>query len=391
MFKPYRSLVICMLFCIALSACQSQEDFSSAEPPNMNLRAFDSAQAPSETIRLAILYPSTGSINALRKLRDLGLLSIEPLEVIGIFHEAENIDYDRSIRLVQELNLDWFHFHRLSGELNAENLFQENDITPEFRTIFEKSDGIIFFGGADIPPYLYAEKTQLLTGIRTPFRHFMELSFVFHLLGGNQDAGHAPLLTSDPTYPVLGICLGEQTLNVGTGGSLVQDVWSELYSAQFLEDVIALGRDNWHTNPYARLYPEKNLLSYNLHPIRLQPEGRFVVEWGFSETEYPFIMSAHHQSVEDLGRNLQVIATTLDGKVVEAIAHTVFPHVLGVQFHPEFPMLYDPEIKNKLTPDEVQEVSALNILEEHPPSLRFHQKIWSWFADKLYAHHSQSR
>ncbi len=391
MFKPIRILVICMLFCFWLSACKSPEKLSSAEPPNVNLRAFDSAPVPSEAIRLAILYPSTGSINALRTLRDLGLLSIEPLEVIGVFHEAENTDYDRSIRLVQELDLDWFRFHRLNGELNAENLFQENDISREFRTIFEKSDGIVFFGGADIPPYLYAEKTQLLTGIRTPFRHFMELSFVFHLLGGNQDAGYASLLTVDPSFPVLGICLGEQTLNVGTGGSLVQDVWSELYGAGFLEDVIALGRENWHTNPYARLYPEKNLLSYNLHPIRLRPEGKFVVEWGFSETEYPSIMSAHHQSVEKLGRNLQVIATTLDGKVVEAIAHTAFPNVLGVQFHPEFPMLYDPEVKNKLTPDDAMEVSALKILEENPPSLKFHQKIWAWFAERLYAHHSKSR
>lgn len=382
MYKPDRILVICMLLCLWLPACQT---------PNTNLRAFDFALSPSANIRLAILYPSTGSINALRALREKGLLSLDTFEVIGVFHEAENIDYELSIQLVQDLGLDWFQFHRLSGELNPENLFQKNDISQEFKSIFEKSDGIIFFGGADIPPYLYGEKTQLLTGIRTPYRHFMELSFVFHLLGGAQDAGYTPLLTADPTYPVLCICLGEQTLNVGTGGSLVQDVWAELYNARFLEDVFALGRENWHTNPYARLYPEKNLLAYNLHPIRLLPQSKFVVEWDFSVSDSPYIMSAHHQSVEKLGRNIQVIATSLDGKVVEAIAHTAFPNVLGVQFHPEFPMLYDPDVKSKLTPDDSKEVSALEILEGNPPSLKFHQKIWAWFAEKLQNHHSAGR
>ncbi len=389
MFKPHGFLVICLMLFLCLPACKNPE--SRPPAPEANLRAFDTALSPSENIRLAILYPSTGSINALRSLREKGLLSIDPCEVIGVFHEAEKINYDRSIQMVQDLGLDWIQFHRLSGELNKENLFQENDVSQDFKSIFEKSDGIIFFGGADIPPYLYGEKTRLLTGIRTPYRHFMELSFVFHLLGGDQDLGYTPLLTADPTFPVLGICLGEQTLNVGTGGSLVQDVWSEVYSARFLEDVIALGRENWHTNPYARLFPEKNLLSYNLHPIRLLPQSRFVVDWGFSVDDTPLIMSAHHQSVEKLGSNIRVIATSLDGKVVESLAHTVFPHVLGVQFHPEFPMLYNPDVKNKLTPEDPEEVSALEILEGNPPSLPFHQKIWAWFAEKLQAHHSAQR
>lgn len=58
---------------------------------------------------------------------------------------------------------------------------------------------------------------------------------------------------------MLGICLGSQTLNVGTGGTLFKDVWSEIYGKKYLEGVIQIGRENLHKNPFARLYPEEKL------------------------------------------------------------------------------------------------------------------------------------
>jgi putative glutamine amidotransferase len=388
----FLSLIVSLTLALALSACRvPAPETEEGESVELSLNAFDTAPQRTDEVRLAILYPSTGSINALRTLREKGLFAPEKLKVIGVFHEAERTDYSRSIKMVQDGGLDWIGFHKLNGELNKDNLFEENGLSGAFRDIFEKADGIIFFGGADIPPYIYGEKTALLTGIHTPARHFLELSFVFHLLGGYQDEGFTPFLADVPLFPVLGICLGEQTLNVGTGGTMVQDVWSEIYEAGTLEDVINLGRDNWHTNPHARLFPEKSLFSYNLHPIKLRPDGLFVRNLGFSPQDTPHIMSAHHQAAEKLGRGFQAIATSLDGKVVEAIAHDAFPHVLGIQFHPEFPVLWDPEARYRMAPSDSTDFSAYSVLQDNPPSQEFHEKLWAWFSARLQEFHASKR
>jgi len=369
------------IFCILLILCFC----TGPQLSQPTERYFDTAEATSEEIRLSILYPSIGSIRSLIELRNKGLFNIENLTVIGIFHEKERTDYQKSIEYVKENYLDWIKFHKLAGELNKESLFQKNSLTTEFEKIFKHSDGIIFFGGADIPPYIYKEKTNLMTSISTPFRHFLELSFVFHLLGGSQDKDFKGLLESESEFPVLGICLGAQSLNVGTGGTLIQDIQSEIYGKKYLEDVIAMPKENWHTNPMARLYPEEKLFSNNMHPIRLNKDGKFISEFGFKEDDFPYILSAHHQMAGNLGKDIKIIATSLDGKVVEAIEHEKYPNVLGVQFHPEFPILWDQTQTFRLTPNDQEEISLWTIMENNPPSLALHKKIWSWFCEKLKA------
>ena len=350
-------------------------------------RYFDNPDATSEQVVLTILYPSIGSIRALVNLRERGMFNIDNLLVIGVYHEIEMTPYRKSFDLVERDSLSWIRFHQISGELNKSYLFQKNPCSAEFEKIFTHSDGIIFFGGADIPPYIYEKKTRLLTSIDTPYRSFLETSFIFHLLGGWQNKSFVPLLEKNPNFPILGICLGAQSLNVGAGGTLVQDIWMVKYQKKYLEDVIRLGRNRWHTNPLARLYPEEDLISYNMHPIKLSKNGKFVARLGFSDKDQPFVISAHHQAAGKLGRGIKVIATSLDGKVAEAIEHEKYPNVLGVQFHPEFPILYDPDKTYKFTPQDKDEVSLISILENNPPSLVFHQKIWEWFGERLMESH----
>jgi putative glutamine amidotransferase len=358
-----------------------------APSPKQELNYFGQESLPSGKIRLCILYPSYGSLTSLMKLRERGIFGDDHLEVVGVFHEQERTDYRNSLDLAKEKKLDWMKFHRLKGNLTKDNLFQENELTSEFKKIFSKSDGIIFFGGADIPPYIYGEKTDLLTSIRTPVRHFLELSFVFHLLGGYQNNNFIPFLESYPDFPVLGICLGEQTLNVGTGGSMIQDIWSEKYGKNFLEDVISLSKNNWHNNPYSRLYPEENFFHYNLHPIKLSPEGFFVKKFGFSAQDTPLICSSHHQAVDEPGKGMKVCATTLDDQIIEAIQHKKYKNVLGIQFHPEFPLLWDPDASFLFSPQDEKEFTPQETLKNSPPSFSFHKKIWSWFYDSLQEFH----
>jgi putative glutamine amidotransferase len=351
-------------------------------------RFFDTAEITSKDVRLAILHPTVGTIRTLMVLRKQGLITVESLTVIGVYHVKERANYEVSMAFVKEKKLDWIKFHKLSGELSKDSLFQKNPCSTEFEKIFKKSDGIIFFGGADIPPYIFKKKTSLLTRISTPYRHFLELSFIFHLFGGTQDNNFKALLESSPKFPVLGICLGAQSLNVGTGGTLIQDIWSEKYGKKYLEDVISLKKENWHTNPYARLYPEKKLIRINMHPIKLREKGIFCQMLGFKKEDTPYIYSSHHQAVLKPGKGIKIAATSLDGKVVEAIEHEKYPHMLGVQFHPESSSLWDAEKKFRFTLQDEEEKSLRSILDNNPPSFDFHKKIWAWLSQKLKEYHN---
>jgi len=124
-----------------------------------------------------------------------------------------------------------------------------------------------------------------------------------------------------------------------------------------------------------------------MHRIKLLEQGKFIKEWGFEKKDNPFIYSSHHQAVRKLGKGIKVIATSLDGNVIEAIEHTKYPNVLGVQFHPEARSLWDADNKSRLTPGDKEETNLLSILEKNPPSLAFHKKLWSWFTQKLKASH----
>lgn len=129
------------------------------------------------------------------------------------------------------------------------------------------------------------------------------------------------------------------------------------------------------------------MISYNMHPIKLLETGKLIKELGFSTEDSPFILSSHHQMPGKLGKGMKVFATSLDGKVIEALEHVQYPNVLGVQFHPEFPILYDRTRTYRFTPEDKEAISLLEILEKNPPSLEFHRKIWEWFSEKLKQHH----
>jgi putative glutamine amidotransferase len=298
---------------------------------------------------------------------------------------------------VRDNKLDWIKFHELTGDIDRTRLFQRNSLTADFEAAFKKTDGVVFFGGYDIPPSIYGRPTSLLTRIVTPYRHYIEVSLAYHLLGGSQSvapagvpAAPAPFLDSRPGYPVFGICLGSQTLNVGAGGSLHQDIWSGLYGARTIEEAIAIGRDNWHKNPYPALFPNNGFYSINMHPIRLLPDGKFVKDFGFAAFDRPIVRCGHHQALDRLGGGLKVIARSMDGKVVEGFEHVKYPNVLGVAFHPEDPRLWDASLKGKFTPSDPAETSWLAVLRNNPPSYAFHTKIWSWLTRMLKETHRKS-
>jgi putative glutamine amidotransferase len=306
-------------------------------------RWLDGAPDRDGSVRLVVFNPETFNIRCLDTLRKNGALDVPGLTVVGVYHARQTDDFADARKYVAENGLDWIKFHVVSAEISEPVLFKRNPCTPEFETIVKKADGVIFFGGPDIPPSVFGEKTLLLTGISDPYRHYLEASAVFHLLGGSQDPKAKPLLDGRPGFPVLGICLGFQTLNVGTGGTLVQDIWTEVYGKSTVEDVIALGPEQWHNNPYRFLFPLDRVMGVNYHTLQLGDASLFVKTMGFKSSDHPRIRSSHHQALEKMGRDLVAVASSRDGRIVEAVEHKRYPNLLGVQFHPEHYLHFDAE------------------------------------------------
>jgi putative glutamine amidotransferase len=350
--------------------------------------AFTQPSSGKDQISLTVFYPTKGTVKNIQALRERGFLNIPNLKIIGVYHIKEVSDYQEAKKYVEDNRIDWFTFHPVAAEISEKNIFQKNDCTPEFVEIVNNSDGIIFFGGPDIPASIYDEKTNQLTLIEDPCRHYFEISAVFHLLGGFKDQNFQPMIENNPELPVLGICLGAQSMNVGTGGTLFQDIWLEVYGKKYVEDIIKLGTDCWHSNPFIKLYPNENLTAYNFHWIKLVPDGFFVKVLGFSEKDRPRILSVHHQAINKLGKGFKVVATSPDGKIVEAIHHTRYPNVLGIQFHPESYRLWDEDLQIRQNPEDTP-FSYWEILKNNPPSLDFHRKIWDWFAEAMKKNHDR--
>jgi putative glutamine amidotransferase len=362
--------------------------WSATLRPHENPSPGESADE-NNNVTIAILHPSVGSIKALITLREKGLIPIPQLRVLGVYHEGQLTDYSQAKEFVAADNLEWFSFYPISGPLAEDSLFGKNSCSTEFERIFDETDGLIFFGGPDVPPRLYQEKTNLLTKIFDPYRHFLELSFIFHLLGGFQDEAFRPLLDRRPEFPVLGICLGSQSINVGTGGTLTQDIWSEIYGVKQIEDIIEMGDEFWHFNPFLLLAPQENFYSYSIHPLKFEAKGKFCAALGFDPEDTPLVISEHHQEVKDLGKGCRIIAASLDGKVAEAIEHARYPNVLGVQFHPEYPDLYAAEPRLRFTPRDKEPIDVTSLLEAHPPSANFHKKLWAWVSQSWEDNHKR--
>ncbi|HEV2314942.1 MAG TPA: gamma-glutamyl-gamma-aminobutyrate hydrolase family protein [Candidatus Acidoferrales bacterium] len=120
--------------------------------------------------------------------------------------------------------------------------------------------------------------------------------------------------------PVLAICYGIQILNVFLGGSLLQDIPSELRTAI-------------QHSPAKNIHPGvSEPASEPLHAVHFAPDSRIAATFGALDAQ---VNSSHHQAIREPGRNLRVVGRAPDG-VVEAVEWTGDSNwVTGVQWHPE--------------------------------------------------------
>jgi len=116
--------------------------------------------------------------------------------------------------------------------------------------------------------------------------------------------------------PVLAICYGIQSLNVFCGGSLIQDIPSEM------ETEI---QHPWENRSAGAPEP--------FHPVRFEAVSRLSELAGAAQAR---VNSSHHQAIREPGKNLRIVAWAPDG-VVEAVEWTGGDSawITGVQWHPE--------------------------------------------------------
>ncbi len=166
-------------------------------------------------------------------------------------------------------------------------------------SILEKIDGIVITGGAfDVDPAYFAERKKYKSIITKSSRTNYEISLCNEVLKKN--------------IPLLGICGGQQLLNVIYGGSLIQDIGSEI-----------------NTNINHEQINPRNQTSHNVEIIENTELSSII------SNKIIKVNSAHHQSVKNPGMGLTINAKAEDG-IIEGIEDKNLKFCIGVQWHPEF-------------------------------------------------------
>jgi len=354
---------ILLLATLLLAACSNSQNDSN------------SLASGKTTRQVIVMHPT---VNNLKTLLYLTKNAIFPLpkdyRVVGVYDAREVYDYKKSQKFIEDEGLTNVSLLKVKSTISADSLYVTNSSTAIFTQLFNESRGVIFLGGPDMPPATYGDSTNLLTEVTDPYRHYLELSFMFHLLGGNQNATFKPLMAGRPDFRVLGICLGMQTMNVATGGTLYQDIPTELYGQTTVEQVLAADRNGQHRNYHTNLTADTALIWGSFHQIALAG-GTKMKRISLALEAAPFVLSSHHQCVKQLGKGLMAAAWSMDGRVVEAIEHVRFPNVVGVQFHPEPSILYQPARKLQFESGKPAESSFIDLYPGDKGEA-FHREFW---------------
>lgn len=170
--------------------------------------------------------------------------------------------------------------------------------------LIEIADGLVVTGGAfDIEPEMYgAPAGEGRLDAPKPVRTTFETALIRRALARHQ--------------PILAVCGGMQLLNVVLGGTLLQDIATEVPDA--LE----------HEQPTSPETP--------FHPVALVDGGLIRQLCGRPRIE---VNTTHHQAVERLGDGVEALGHAPDG-VIEAVGVRGHPEIVGIQWHPE--LLADP-------------------------------------------------
>lgn len=164
--------------------------------------------------------------------------------------------------------------------------------------ILERLDGLVLSGGSDVDPVLYGAAPHAELGPVVRERDDFEIALCLEAL--------------DRDLPLLAICRGHQVLNVATGGTLIQDIPSEV-TGEVDHDP---RRERWE----------------RVHDVRILDGTRLR---HLLRRETVAVNSFHHQAIKDLGRGLVATAWSHEDRLIEAVELPERRFALGIQWHPE--------------------------------------------------------
>lgn len=171
------------------------------------------------------------------------------------------------------------------------------------KDLLEEMDGFVLQGGNDLAPQTYGEEAILDGKWKgDAYRDQYELRILDFAVKSDK--------------PVLGICRGLQLMNVYFGGTLYQDNATQRQSKISHRDA-----DLYDTVSHGVSFTEGKILNKI-----------------YGEERNAQVNTVHHQSIKDLGRDLEVLATCLEDGTIEAIGYTGAEEgkIMAVQWHPEF-------------------------------------------------------
>lgn len=164
--------------------------------------------------------------------------------------------------------------------------------------LLARLDGLLLSGGSDVDPTLFGEPRHPSVTNVVRERDDFEIALAQRAL--------------ERDLPLLAICRGQQVLNVAAGGTLVQDIPSQLEKGVDHDPE----RERWET----------------AHDVELMPGTRLHAILGKDAVA---VNSFHHQAVKELGQGLVVSARSQDDSVVEGIEAPSRRFAVAVQWHPE--------------------------------------------------------
>ena len=165
------------------------------------------------------------------------------------------------------------------------------------RQLLGMCHGLLLTGGEDVEPWRYGQEPLPELSTVNPARDDLELDAVDQAMRRRM--------------PVLAICRGVQVLNVALGGTLWQDIPSQL-GGDVLHEQTAAWNKRWHEG---RVTPDSGLAHI------------------FGNTDLR-INSFHHQALRDVAAPLRATVWAEDG-VIEGVEGADHPWLYGVQWHPE--------------------------------------------------------
>lgn len=182
------------------------------------------------------------------------------------------------------------------------------DNTDVLEQLYQKLDGLLFAGGNDIDPNLYGEQPGSYTCHVSNKRDTQEMLLIRWALRDKK--------------PILAICRGMHLLNVIKGGSLYQDIATQIPDAT----------DHEHSSS------EKDV-QHIAHTLRINHNSKLarIIESHTIKTN-----THHHQAIKDIADGIRACAWSEDG-IIEAVEGIDSHYLFGFQCHPESLHLVEPK------------------------------------------------